>query len=142
MFTSFSPDVCAALNWKQPNCKYLYSRPLPPRDIPPDPVFFASLCGRESSVTPSPTVLAHAEAGDERLSSVGSAVRFSKANNLLGIIVEADILVNPHLTAPRIRFHVTHYIYLFISLLSYFRHPKPNPYNYQKTIGAKRKNWT
>ena len=24
-FTSFSPRVCAALNWKQPNCNYPYS---------------------------------------------------------------------------------------------------------------------
>ena len=30
VFTSFSPDVCAALNWKQPNCKYLYNRSLLP----------------------------------------------------------------------------------------------------------------
>ena len=105
MFTSFLPDICAALNWKQPNCKYPHNRflPLPhPFDgpyPPSDPVFFASLCGRESSANPSPNVLAHAEAGDERLSSLESAVRFSKANNLLGVIVEGDILVGTHLTS-------------------------------------------
>lgn len=64
-----------------------------------DPVFFASLCGKESSSNPGPTVLAHAEAGDERLSSLRSAVRFSKANNFLGVIVDGDILVNAHLDA-------------------------------------------
>lgn len=26
VFTSFSPDVCAALNWKQPNCKHRCNR--------------------------------------------------------------------------------------------------------------------
>ena len=105
MFTSFLPDICAALNWKQPNCKYPHNRLLSPPHRPggpyppSDPVFFASLCGREGSASPSPNVLAHAEAGDERLSSLESAVRFSKANNLLGVIVEGDILVNTHLTS-------------------------------------------
>jgi len=103
VFTSFSPDICSALNWKQPNCKRLHGRSLAflPYHLP-DPVFFASLCGRENAVNPSPTVLAHTEVGDERLLSLESAVRFSKANNLLGVIVEADILVSAHPTAlPR-----------------------------------------
>ncbi|KAF9782625.1 hypothetical protein BJ322DRAFT_1008673, partial [Thelephora terrestris] len=87
VFTSFSPDVCAALNWKQPNY----------------PVFFASLCGRKVGGNLSSTVLAHTEDGDERSSSLESAVRFSKANNLLGVSVEADILVNNHLTVLHLR---------------------------------------
>lgn len=57
------------------------------------------MCGGESSSNPGPTVLAHADAGDERLSSLRSAVQFSKANNLLGVIVDGDILVNVHLAA-------------------------------------------
>lgn len=24
VFSSFSPDICAALNWKQPNCEYFH----------------------------------------------------------------------------------------------------------------------
>ena len=27
IFTSFSPDICAALNWKQPNCEFLHLNP-------------------------------------------------------------------------------------------------------------------
>ena len=46
-----------------------------------------------------PTLLEHTEAGDERLSSLESAVRFSKANNLLGVFIEGDILVNIRLTS-------------------------------------------
>ena len=118
VFTSFSPEVCAALNWKQPNCGH-------PRNHSsittfdtslPDPVFFASLCGREPSVNPSPTVLAHTEARDERLSSLESAVRFSKANNLLGVIVEADMLVNNRPTASHRCLHVAHYLVPLIPL--------------------------
>jgi len=37
--------------------------------------------------------LGNAEAGDARLLSLESAVRFSKANNLLGVFIEGDILV-------------------------------------------------
>lgn len=80
-------------------------------------------------MNPSPTVLAHAEAGDERLSSLESAVRFSKANNLLGVIVEGDILVNTHLAASHSRFHVTH---RSLSLFLCSCHSKTNRYNYQK----------
>ncbi|KAF8897214.1 hypothetical protein BD779DRAFT_1489617 [Infundibulicybe gibba] len=52
VFTSFSPDISALLNWKQPNYE-----------------------------------------NDERISSVGAAVEFAKTNNLLGIFINADLLV-------------------------------------------------
>ncbi|CAA7260261.1 unnamed protein product [Cyclocybe aegerita] len=56
IFTSFSPDVCLALNWKQPN---------------------SSGSGKD----------------DKRGSSVGAAVDFAKANNLLGIFVNSELLL-------------------------------------------------
>ncbi|KAI0069093.1 ankyrin [Artomyces pyxidatus] len=77
IFTSFSPDACAAVNWKQPNY----------------PVFFASSCGKASRQPPSATALASGGSHDERLSSLGSAVEFSKNNNLLGVFVDSDLLV-------------------------------------------------
>ncbi|KAI0047270.1 cyclin-dependent protein kinase inhibitor [Auriscalpium vulgare] len=77
IFTSFSPDTCAAVNWKQPNY----------------PVFFASLCGRVSLKPPSVIARGAEEAYDERLSSLGSAVEFSKNNNLLGVFVDNGLLV-------------------------------------------------
>lgn len=63
-------------------------------------------------MNPSPTVLEHTEVGDVRLSSLESAVWFSKANNLLGVFIEGDILVNTHLNVSHIQFHVTHYLIL------------------------------
>jgi CDK inhibitor PHO81 len=111
VFTSFSPDVCAAVNWKQPNCRfplafvYLQVGIRRLSLVASDPVFFGSLCGRQANVYPSPTALAQADVADERLSSLESAVRFSKANNLLGVFIEGDILVSTsssmsHLSIP------------------------------------------
>ncbi|KAG6866498.1 hypothetical protein C0991_003042 [Blastosporella zonata] len=77
-FASFSPDVCSVLNWKQPNY----------------PVFFVSRCGKNSPSLPSPTALGTEEENDPRLSSIGAAVEFSKINNLLGVLVDADLLAS------------------------------------------------
>jgi len=76
VFTSFSPDVCAALNWKQPNY----------------PVFFASLCGQGTTDLPSATTFSVEDAHDYRLSSLGAAVEWSKLNNLLGVLLDAELL--------------------------------------------------
>ncbi|OJT10196.1 Ankyrin repeat protein nuc-2 [Trametes pubescens] len=76
VFTSFAPDVCAALNWKQPNY----------------PVFLASQCGERSRAPPSATALDIDDVHDYRLWSLDAAVEFSKLNNLLGVILDAGLL--------------------------------------------------
>ncbi|KII95927.1 hypothetical protein PLICRDRAFT_99241 [Plicaturopsis crispa FD-325 SS-3] len=77
-FTSFSPDTCAALNWKQPNY----------------PVFFSSHCGLENHGLLGPTAMDLKDDPDRRLFSLSAAVEFAKSNNLLGIFVNTDILVS------------------------------------------------
>jgi len=77
IFTSFCPDVCAVLNWKQPNY----------------PVFFGTPCGKRGPNFPSPTSMSISDEYDRRSSSLGAAVEFSKNNNLLGVFVNADLLV-------------------------------------------------
>ncbi|KAL4082008.1 hypothetical protein V8B97DRAFT_1863407 [Scleroderma yunnanense] len=77
-FTSFSPQVCAALNWKQPNY----------------PVFFSSHCGQidvdGGESAPSPALR---DAGDDYYSSsVAAGVEFAKMNNLLGIFFDSGLL--------------------------------------------------
>lgn len=76
-FSSRSPTVCTALNWKQPN----YA------------VFFASYCGLARTAD-GKTILAPCDRGepDPRRQSVSEAVRFAKSNNLLGIMVDAIVL--------------------------------------------------
>ncbi|KAI5894255.1 uncharacterized protein SCHCODRAFT_02498599 [Schizophyllum commune H4-8] len=66
MFSSSSPEVSAALNWKQPNY----------------PVFFST----QSSATGTSPL-------DERQSlSIGEAVDFARSNNLLGIFADGNML--------------------------------------------------
>ncbi|KAG6378418.1 cyclin-dependent protein kinase inhibitor [Boletus reticuloceps] len=79
-FTSFSYRVCAALNWKQPNY----------------PVFFSSRCGQASkdhgSTPPNPDLR---DAGDDQYSSsVAEGVEFAKANNLLGVFFDSELLAH------------------------------------------------
>ncbi|KAF8916800.1 hypothetical protein CPB85DRAFT_252669 [Mucidula mucida] len=76
VFTSFSPDVCAAINWKQPNY----------------PVFFASHCGKEDIFLSSPSPFT-GEPDNDRFYGLGAAVEFARINNLLGVFVDADLLL-------------------------------------------------
>ncbi|CAO1625908.1 unnamed protein product [Parajaminaea phylloscopi] len=78
LFTSRSPTVCTALNWKQPN----YA------------VFFASDCGLRRDFKTDQVALAPSERNepDFRRASVSEAVRFAKNNNLLGLAIDATLL--------------------------------------------------
>jgi len=79
IFTSSSPDACAAVNWKQPNY----------------PVLFSSSCGEVRAKPPSTTAAIGNEAisSDLRLTSISAAVEFSKNNNLLGVFLDTYLLV-------------------------------------------------
>lgn len=104
VFTSFSPDVCSALNWKQPNCTSLrhfcgiYVEYVPNRCA--DPVFFASLCGQAGVNPPSTTALTVQDTHDYRLSSLGAAVEWCKLNNLLGLLLDSELLVRGPRSTP------------------------------------------
>ncbi|GAA5830339.1 hypothetical protein JCM11251_001314 [Rhodosporidiobolus azoricus] len=87
VLSSFNPVVCTALNWKQPNFS----------------VFFASFCGLSRSrnapalvlngAEPSKLVPANRIEEDRRCTSIRDAVKFAKANNLLGVMLDATMLV-------------------------------------------------
>lgn len=77
VFSSFNPVVCTALNWKQPNFS----------------VFFASYCGLSRSNPDGRMVAANRVEEDRRCTSIREAVKFAKANNLLGVMLDATILV-------------------------------------------------
>ncbi|EJT97715.1 hypothetical protein DACRYDRAFT_25062 [Dacryopinax primogenitus] len=78
VFSSFEPDVCVALNWKQPN----YA------------VLFATNCGVASASVHSSIAqfVPDESQTDKRCLSVSAAVNFAKANNLLGVILNASLL--------------------------------------------------
>ncbi|BGP37936.1 phosphate system positive regulatory protein pho81 [Rhodotorula kratochvilovae] len=88
VLSSFNPVVCTALNWKQPNFS----------------VFFASFCGLSRSATgptgaaiiegqPGKLVPANRVEEDRRCTSIREAVKFARSNNLLGIMLDATMLV-------------------------------------------------
>ncbi|EST05153.1 Glycerophosphoryl diester phosphodiesterase [Kalmanozyma brasiliensis GHG001] len=83
LFSSRSPTVCTALNWKQPN----YA------------VFFASFCGIDGLASERGELLPSTRhETDPRRESISEAVRFAKSNNLLGIMVDVALLRHvPHL---------------------------------------------
>jgi CDK inhibitor PHO81 len=56
-------------------------------------VFFASQCGKKGDYSHSRTALGIEDENDRRLFSLGAAVEFARANNLLGVFVDADLLV-------------------------------------------------
>ncbi|KAG8744853.1 ubiquitin-protein ligase peroxin 12 [Ceratobasidium sp. 414] len=76
VLTSFSPFICAALNWKQPNY----------------PVFFSSYCGIVPRESHDAEASIETAVGDLRQGSISGAVDFAKENNLLGILVDARLI--------------------------------------------------
>lgn len=82
VFSCFDPNVSSFINFKQPN----YA------------VFFASYCGL-SRVRGEDGEGGMREAGveeedDKRCMSVREAVKFAKANNLLGVMLDATLIVS------------------------------------------------
>lgn len=65
-----------------------------------DPVFFASRCGQTALDLPSATTFSVEDAHDYRLSSLGAAVEWSKLNNLLGVLLDAELLVSVFVFVP------------------------------------------
>lgn len=99
VFSSFEPNICTAINWKQPNCGFAdipcgsYSRGHADRTAATDPVFFMSNCGLPSGQDPDTPGSKWETAVDARCASVDAAVTFVKANNLLGVLLHAYLLV-------------------------------------------------
>jgi CDK inhibitor PHO81 len=62
-------------------------------------VFFVSRCGKNSTnfSVPDPS---GDEANDSKLSVMGAAVEFAKSSNLLGVFVDAELLVSCALLLP------------------------------------------
>lgn len=87
VFSAFDPTVASFLNFKQPN----YA------------VFFSSHCGLARSRPDEPPrtklePIEFAEEDDKRCLSVREAVKFAKANNLLGVMLDATLIAQvPHL---------------------------------------------
>jgi len=73
VFSSSDPDICAALNWKQPNY----------------PVIFSPCCLQMESQTSIRSAIP-----DSRCRSIANALSFIKSNNILGVCVPATTLLD------------------------------------------------
>jgi CDK inhibitor PHO81 len=76
LFSAANPDVCAVLNWKQPNY----------------PVFFFMNGFQTNGRYISAHQLVHDRFEDRRCVSLKDATTFASTNNLLGIICSSDVL--------------------------------------------------
>lgn len=77
VFSSYSPSVCTALNWKQPNF----------------PVFLCNDLGHEEVSMPPPQMIAAAANHGRRNSSIKEVVRTAQSNNFMGLMVSSRLLV-------------------------------------------------
>lgn len=77
VFSSYSPSVCTALNWKQPNF----------------PVFLCNDLGREEVSMAPPQMIAAAANHGRRSSSIKEVVRTAQSNNFMGLMVSSRLLV-------------------------------------------------
>ncbi|KAK9761041.1 phosphate system positive regulatory protein pho81 [Basidiobolus ranarum] len=91
IFTSFNPSICRVVNWKQPNYAVFFSTYCGFKS--------ESLCLRRKRKETEQVSLIESEYYDEeyeedaRRLSIKEAVKFSRRNNLLGIMCEATPLV-------------------------------------------------
>lgn len=80
VFSSYNPNVCTALNWKQPNF----------------PVFLCNDLGRDAvSMAPPQMVIAAAAANHGwRSSSIKEVVRTAQSNNFMGLVISSRLVVS------------------------------------------------
>ena len=98
VFTSYNPDICTALNWKQPNCT------CPSVTIfeayanqPTDPVLLLNDLGakREGTISTTDTPGAVVISNGHHSMSVKEAVRIAQSNNFMGLVCSSRLLVTP-----------------------------------------------
>ncbi|KAJ3225625.1 phosphate system positive regulatory protein pho81 [Chytriomyces hyalinus] len=75
IFSSFNPQICVTMNWKQPNFG----------------VFFKTNCGFETS--PASGSCSTWKESDRRCGSIKEAIRFAKRSHFLGVMCEATPLI-------------------------------------------------
>lgn len=76
VFSSYNPNLCTALNWKQPNF----------------PVFLCNDLGREDDATVAATVPEAVISSGRRTASVKEVVRTAQSNNFMGLVCSSRLL--------------------------------------------------
>lgn len=105
IFTSYSADICTAINWKQPNCMPLMSA-LSFLLIKVDPVLLCNSIGSRQHRSISPDTNNVILDGEYSL-SVKDAVRVAQTNNLMGLVCTLEILVHDLFLLINLLTHLT-----------------------------------
>jgi len=111
VFSSYNPDICTALNWKQPNCKAL--PPVPPKaeinllTTFADPVLYCNELGIATAPTgasnvnptippppigPSSSISAMVSNCGRTSISIKESVRIAQSNNFMGLVCSSRLL--------------------------------------------------
>ncbi len=92
VFSSYNPDVCTALNWKQPNCRFSASpRRFIDADMIADPVL---LCNDLGAMRDASAIGAVVNSSGHHSMSVKEAVRIAQSNNFMGLVCSSRLLVS------------------------------------------------
>lgn len=95
VFTSYNPDICTALNWKQPNCESCLCLEVSTADLLVDPVLLCNDLGAKREAPKSG--VAHSGAvvvsSGHHSMSVKEAVRIAQSNNFMGLVCSSRLLV-------------------------------------------------
>lgn len=108
VFTSYNPNICIALNWKQPNCEFdpipslIQSHPMR-RVICPDTLIFRSnridpilLCndlGQIRDLARDVGTVPDVDSSGRASMSIKESARIAQGNNFMGLICRSSLLV-------------------------------------------------
>lgn len=116
VFTSYNPNICIALNWKQPNCMFIdlfiflcititcisisiigVARCLPNVKIntSPDPVLLCNDLGQIRDLTQDVSSLPVVRSSGRTSMSIKESARIAQSNNFMGLMCRSSLLVSP-----------------------------------------------
>jgi CDK inhibitor PHO81 len=112
VFTSYNPNICTALNWKQPNCEFSIVLITLPRSILvifvrdiylidsaiTDPVLLCNDLGQSRDFTRDVEVQSVVHSSGHASMSIKESARIAQSNNFMGLICRSSLLVGPRIS--------------------------------------------
>ena len=93
VFSSYNPNICTALNWKQPNCKSdLLLDKSRHTNVHTDPVLLCNDLGIEQPLSEEAEWPVYSSG--RTTNSVKEAVRIAQSNNFMGLMCSSRLLVS------------------------------------------------
>ncbi|KAJ5683212.1 hypothetical protein N7462_006377 [Penicillium macrosclerotiorum] len=94
-FTSYNANICTALNWKQPNCKFLSfikRRHSFPDCSRLDPVLLCNDLGQARDLARNLDSPSHVNSSGRASMSIKESARIAQSNNFMGLICRSSLL--------------------------------------------------